>query len=173
MVSSRLSVNNYQYSIKEKENYMNQNFIVCENERPAYVGDSVNVTVNGGPPYVGVITSIPSGGSSFCLNHDAWFDLSMDSLTVCIIGRKIEDAIARNPDIVPEPDPREELKDLKERIKELEKKAKDLERYETYAKAADEMAAVRQAFVDKGFSKTESFALLRDFIKASNGMARR
>ena len=151
---------------------MNQNFILCENERPAYVGDSVRVTINGTDAWVGVITNIPLRGTSFCLNHDKWFDFNLDSLTVTIIGRKIKDEPTENlnNEPKPEPDPREEIKNLKEIIKELEKKAKDIEMYESYAKTAGEMATVRQAFIDKGFSKTESFTLLRDLVKQAYTM---
>lgn len=149
-------------------------FILCNDDHRAYVGDEIKITLTTtAKEYQGYITYISEDGLTFVINGRLEFDFRIDNLKLELVARGTYSALMDDTEHAHEPTPREEIKDLKERIKELEKKAKDLERYESYAKAADEMAALRQAFIDKGFSKTESFALLRDFTKMSTGMIRR
>jgi hypothetical protein len=46
----------------------------------------------------------------------------------------------------------EEIKDLNERIKRLD-------RYKQYEDAADELAAIRESYINAGFDKAEAFEL--------------
>lgn len=52
----------------------------------------------------------------------------------------------------------EEIKDLNERIKKLD-------RYKQYEDAADELAALRDSFVNAGFTKTEAFTMVRTMMQ--------
>jgi predicted nucleic acid-binding Zn-ribbon protein len=52
----------------------------------------------------------------------------------------------------------EEIKDLNERIKRLD-------RYKQYEDAADELAAMRDSFVNAGFTKTEAFTMVRTMMQ--------
>lgn len=65
----------------------------------------------------------------------------------------------------------EEIKTKNDEIKDLKNEIEKLERYKTYTNYADEMGAMRQAFVDAGFSKTEAFTMMLKTIEmASNPM---
>ena len=52
----------------------------------------------------------------------------------------------------------DEIKDLSERIKKLD-------RYKQYEDAADELAALRDSFVNAGFTKTEAFTMVRTMMQ--------
>lgn len=56
----------------------------------------------------------------------------------------------------------EELKEACENIENLKKEIEKCERYKQYEECANEFAALRESFVNAGFSKDEAFMLVRD-----------
>lgn len=55
---------------------------------------------------------------------------------------------------------------LLEEIDELREKVKKLEKYEQYQDAADEVAVVRESFVNAGFSNEEAFQLTMEMLRS-------
>lgn len=55
--------------------------------------------------------------------------------------------------------------ELMEEIKDLNEKIKRLDRYKHYEDAADELAALRDSFVNAGFTKTEAFTMVRTMMQ--------
>lgn len=58
----------------------------------------------------------------------------------------------------------EEIKAKNKEIKDLEDQVKKLEHYKQYVEAADELAALRDSFVNSGFSKAEAFELAKTVL---------
>ena len=54
-----------------------------------------------------------------------------------------------------------EIENKNNEIKELKKEAERLERYKAYEKSADEVAAIRDSYVNAGFTKTEAFEMTK------------
>lgn len=54
-----------------------------------------------------------------------------------------------------------EIENKNNEIKELKKEAERLERYKEYEKGADELAAIRDSYINAGFSKTEAFEMTK------------
>lgn len=67
----------------------------------------------------------------------------------------------------------EELETKSTEIADLKKELKDLERYKQYEECADEIAAVKNAFVHAGFSNDQAFQLVIEFIRNAAPMANR
>ena len=67
----------------------------------------------------------------------------------------------------------EEIEAKNAEIQELKEDINRLDRYKAYDKMADETAAMRDCFVNAGFSKTEAFTLILEAIKAAASMIRR
>ena len=61
--------------------------------------------------------------------------------------------------------------ELEQEIKELQKQVKDMEKYKGYKDTADEIAAMRNAFVEAGFSEEESFTLVGSMVDKVIGAA--
>lgn len=64
----------------------------------------------------------------------------------------------------------EELEDIREREKELAKQVENLERYKQYEDLADEMGAMKQAFVNSGFTDDQAFTMIMEIIKGAAKM---
>lgn len=62
-----------------------------------------------------------------------------------------------------------EIEEKNKEIKALKKDVEKLDRYKIYADSADEFAAVRDSFVNAGFSKAESFELMKMVINQAAG----
>ena len=54
-----------------------------------------------------------------------------------------------------------EIEDRNEEIKGLKLELEKCERYKIYETAANEVAAMREAFVNSGFSKAEAFEMVK------------
>ena len=61
--------------------------------------------------------------------------------------------------------------ELEQEIKELQQQVKDLEKYKGYKETADEIAAMRSAFVEAGFSDDEAFTLVSGMVDKVIGAA--
>ena len=59
------------------------------------------------------------------------------------------------------------IEDKNKEIKDLKKDIEKLDRYKAYETAADETAAMRDAFVNSGFSKTEAFEMVKLMMSAA------
>lgn len=59
----------------------------------------------------------------------------------------------------------EEIKIKNEEIKDLKTEIERLERYKAYESMADELGAMRESFVNAGFSKTEAFTMVMKTIE--------
>lgn len=57
--------------------------------------------------------------------------------------------------------------ELLQEIEVLQTKVNKLERFEKYVDVADEIAAMREAFENSGFSRDESMQMLLTFMKMS------
>lgn len=57
-----------------------------------------------------------------------------------------------------------ELDKINQKIKELRRESEKIERFNMYKDAADEIALMRRAFVESGFSKTEAMQLTHQMI---------
>lgn len=55
----------------------------------------------------------------------------------------------------------DEVKAKNDEIKELKAEIEKLDRYKKYEEMANEIAAVRDSFVNAGFSKTEAFTMTK------------
>lgn len=53
----------------------------------------------------------------------------------------------------------EEIKARNDEIKNLKKEIERLDRYKVYEESANELAAIRESYINAGFSKTEAFEL--------------
>jgi hypothetical protein len=63
----------------------------------------------------------------------------------------------------------EEIEAKNKEIKDLKAEVDKLERYKKYEDMADEIAAMREAFVNSGFSKSESYDMTKNlFMIAAN-----
>jgi len=62
-----------------------------------------------------------------------------------------------------------EIETKNNEIKELKNDVAKLERYKTYEESANEIAAVRESFVQAGFSKAEAFEMTKFVINLSLG----
>jgi hypothetical protein len=63
----------------------------------------------------------------------------------------------------------EEIEAKNKEIKDLKAEVDKLERYKKYEDMADEIAAMREAFVNSGFSKSESYDMTKNlFMIATN-----
>lgn len=58
----------------------------------------------------------------------------------------------------------EEIKTKNEEIQDLKNEVKKLERFKQYEAMTDEMAALRDSFVNSGFTKEEAFELVKNII---------
>lgn len=67
----------------------------------------------------------------------------------------------------------EELEVKNTEIATLKKELKDLERYKQYEDSADELAAMKNALVNSGFSDDQAFQLVIEFIKGAAQMSNR
>lgn len=63
--------------------------------------------------------------------------------------------------------------ELLDEIANLKKEVEKLERYKKYDDMADEVAAVRESFVAAGFTRAESFELIKGFIQASTNFMKK
>lgn len=61
----------------------------------------------------------------------------------------------------------EEIKTKNEEIENLKNEVKKLERFKQYEDMTDEMAALRDSFVNSGFTKEEAFELVKNIISNS------
>jgi hypothetical protein len=68
---------------------------------------------------------------------------------------------------------KKQLMDAQVKVKELQNKIETFERYKQYDEMADEMAAMKNAYIQAGFSKEEAFELLIESIKAAAKMTKR
>lgn len=59
----------------------------------------------------------------------------------------------------------EEVKAKNDEIKNLKKEIEKLDRYKVYEDTADELAALRDSFVNAGFTKTEAFTMVRTMMQ--------
>ena len=57
-----------------------------------------------------------------------------------------------------------EIENKNEEIKGLKEEIKKLDRYKSYEDAANEVAAMREAFVNAGFSKSESYDMTKNLV---------
>lgn len=63
----------------------------------------------------------------------------------------------------------EEVKTKNDEIKALKAEIEKLDRYKQYQNCTDEIAALRDSFVESGFTKTEAFTMVQTMLKlASN-----
>ena len=67
----------------------------------------------------------------------------------------------------------EELEKKEADIIVLRKEIENLERYKQYEESANEMAALREAFRNSGFSVTESFEMVKLMVTTSVAMLKR
>lgn len=68
----------------------------------------------------------------------------------------------------------EVIENLQKQVAELQEEQKKLEKYKGYKDTADEIAAMRAAFVDAGFSDEEAFTLVSGMVdKVINAAVRR
>ena len=67
----------------------------------------------------------------------------------------------------------EELEVKNAEIQGLKKDIERLERYKGYEEAADEVAAIRDSFVNAGFSKTEAFTMTLEMFRSAAVMFRK
>ena len=67
----------------------------------------------------------------------------------------------------------EELENKNAEIADLKKELNDLERYKQYEESADELAAMKNALVNSGFSNDQAFQLIIEFIKGAAQMSTR
>ena len=58
----------------------------------------------------------------------------------------------------------EEIEAKNKEIKDLRVEVEKLERYKKYEDMADEIAAMREAFVNSGFSKSESYDMAKSLF---------
>lgn len=58
----------------------------------------------------------------------------------------------------------EEIEAKNKELKGLKEEVEKLERYKQYEGAANEIAAMREAFVNAGFSKTESYDMTKGML---------
>lgn len=58
----------------------------------------------------------------------------------------------------------EEIKAKNNEIESLKNEVKKLERFKQYEEMTDEVAAVRDSFVNSGFTKTEAFEITKALI---------
>ena len=65
----------------------------------------------------------------------------------------------------------EQIMDLQAMVAELKEEQKKLEKYKSYKDTADEIAAMRSAFVDAGFSDDEAFTLVSGMVDKVIGAA--
>ena len=61
----------------------------------------------------------------------------------------------------------EEIEVKNKEIKELKEEVKKMERYKSYENAANEVAAMREAFINTGFSKSESYDMTKSLVLMS------
>ena len=127
--------------------------IMCAGGSPARVGDYVRVekVIEGGKiaTYAGTITHIFNDGESFVLDNKRAFVRGV--VNVYFVETR-------------DHEPKEDIATLKAKIKELEKKAAELEKYKVYADMANEIAVVRQIFIDAGFTREEAFNMTMTFV---------
>ena len=57
-----------------------------------------------------------------------------------------------------------EIETKNEEIKNLKEEVKKLERYKQYEAMTDELAAMRESFVNSGFTKTEAFEMVKTIL---------
>lgn len=68
----------------------------------------------------------------------------------------------------------EVIENLQKQVAELQEEQKKLEKYKSYRDTADEIAAMRSAFVEAGFSDEEAFTLVSGMVdKVINAAVRR
>ena len=60
-----------------------------------------------------------------------------------------------------------EIESKNKEIKDLKKEVEKVERYKNYESAADELGAMREAFINSGFSKTEAFEMTKLLLSHS------
>lgn len=65
-----------------------------------------------------------------------------------------------------------EMDICREQLREKEKELKNLERYKQYAETADEMSAMKDAFVNSGFTNEEAFQLLITMVNSAAKLGR-
>ena len=58
----------------------------------------------------------------------------------------------------------EEIDAKNQEIRDLKDKVKKMERFEVYLDGANELAAVRDAYVEAGFTKDEAFQLAKETL---------
>lgn len=58
----------------------------------------------------------------------------------------------------------EEIEAKNKEIKDLKVEVEKLERYKKYEDMADEIAAMREAFVNSGFSKSEAYDMTKSML---------
>lgn len=63
-----------------------------------------------------------------------------------------------------------EIEALNKEMKGLKDEVKKLERYKVYADTTDEIAAMRDSFVNSGFTKAEAFELVKLIVANSINM---
>lgn len=63
-----------------------------------------------------------------------------------------------------------EIETKNEEIKNLKEEVKKLERYKIYADTTDEIAAMRDSFVNSGFTKAEAFEMVKLIVANSINM---
>lgn len=61
----------------------------------------------------------------------------------------------------------EEIEAKNSEIKDLKNEIQKLDRYKQYEDMANEVFALRESFVNAGFSKAESFNMLKTILEAS------
>ncbi len=60
----------------------------------------------------------------------------------------------------------EEIEAKNNEIKNLKNEVKKLERFKQYEEMTDELAVLRDSFVNSGFTKTEAFEMVKTLTKA-------
>lgn len=64
----------------------------------------------------------------------------------------------------------EEIKKKQEEIVALKKAQEDLKRFEAYEKMGDELMAIKQGFINAGFTDAEAFTLMMKCLELSAQM---
>lgn len=159
-----------------KETTTSERYVPCRNGEKAYVGDTVYVTyINGNGTtnsVSGVIYSIPDDPYTFILSSicKGYLCFNPDNVTHVEFVDRTSELIPTAPT---EEDYKQQLADAKAKAEELQKKIETFERYKQYEEMADELAAMKNAYIQAGFSKEEAFQLLTETMKAAATMVKK
>lgn len=148
----------------------NEKFIPCDNCQRAYIGDTVCVErstdSSGSIERVhGKIIAISDVSEVFAIAADDGRDLQYDALelrnVMLLEHEKTVD------------DYKKQLMDAQAKVEELQKKIETYDRYKQYDEMADELAAMKNAYIQAGFTKEEAFQLLTETMRAAATMVKK